>query len=81
MANWDNISEKGDVEDRRGTGRRASVVGGISITGLILVLAVGYFGGQEQAFDLFSQMQESSQTQEAPVSNEFDGMDSYEKFA
>ena len=43
MAKWDQVNETGDVEDRRGT-RATRVVGGISVTGIILVLAVGYFG-------------------------------------
>lgn len=43
MANWDQVEDTGDVEDRRGGGRTVSVVGGISLTGIILVLAVGYF--------------------------------------
>ena len=79
MAKWDQISETGNVEDRRGT-RTAGIVGGISVTGIILVLAVGYFGGSDQALDLLRQMQGGNQSQETIVTKEFDGLDSYEKF-
>jgi hypothetical protein len=48
MANWDSITERGHVEDRRGS-RMASTVGGVGIAGILMVLAVGYFGGQDQA--------------------------------
>lgn len=79
MAKWDRITEMGDVEDRRGM-RTTGIVGGISVTGLILVLAVGYFGGQEQAIDLLSQMQQNSQIQQTTTTHEYDGLDDYEKF-
>ena len=79
MAKWDQISETGDVEDRRGM-RTAGVVGGMSVTGLLLVLAVGYFGGPDQALDLLRQMQGGNQSQATTVTKEFDGLDSYEKF-
>lgn len=79
MAKWDQISETGNVEDRRGT-RTAGVVGGISVTGIILVLAVGYFGGTDQALDLLRQMQGGNQSQETTVTHEYDGVDSYEQF-
>lgn len=79
MANWDQIEETGDIEDRRGM-RTAGIVGGISVTGIILVLAVGYFGGQDQALQLLDQMQSGNPNQETSVTHEYDGMDSYEKF-
>ncbi len=43
MANWDSITERGNVEDRRGS-RMATGAAGIGISGILLVLAVGYFG-------------------------------------
>ena len=79
MAKWDQISETGDIEDRRGT-RTTGMVGGISVTGIILVLAVGYFGGSDQALDLLSQMQGGNQSQTTTVTHEYDGVDPYEKF-
>jgi uncharacterized protein len=80
MANWDQIEERGDVDDRRGKMQSASFVGGVSVTGLLLVLAVGYFGGQDQAFNLLDQMQQTSQNQTSTTTTKYDGMDSYEKF-
>ncbi len=79
MAKWDQIRETGNVDDRRGT-RTSGMVGGISVTGIILVLAVGYFGGSDQALDLLSQMQGSNQSQTTTVTNEYDGVDTYEQF-
>jgi uncharacterized protein len=81
MAKWDQIDEAGNVEDRRGMGRTAGVVGGISVTWLILVLAVGYFGGSDQALQLFDQMQQWwVQQQQTSVTHEYDGIDVYEQF-
>ncbi|MBC7503481.1 neutral zinc metallopeptidase [Candidatus Gracilibacteria bacterium] len=79
MAKWDQISETGNVEDRRGM-RTAGVVGGMSVTGLIIVLAVGYFGGPEQALNVLNQLQQGSQNQTTTVTHEYDGVDPYEKF-
>lgn len=79
MAKWDQITEMGDVEDRRGM-RTAGVVGGISVTWLLLVLAVGYFGGQDQAIDLWNSMQQNTKTEQTITTNEYDGVDAYEKF-
>lgn len=80
MAKWDSITERGDVEDRRWT-RMIASAGGIGITGILLVLAVWYFGGQDQALNLFDQLtQQPTQTQTTDTSGQYDGVDSYEKF-
>ncbi len=80
MAKWDQVNETGDVEDRRGT-RATRVVGGISVTGIILVLAVGYFGWPDQAMNLLDELQSGNQNQETTVTHEYDEVDAYEKFA
>ncbi len=85
MAKWDKIGSRGRVEDRRGMASRA--VGGIGVTGIVIVLAVAYFGGGEQAVQVMDVMQQmesqnvgSSSGQEDPNSA-FAGEDSYEVFA
>ncbi len=81
MAKWDSITERGDVEDRRGS-RMASTVGGVGIAGILMVLAVGYFGGQDQALGLLDQlMRQPTQQTQTTETTEYDGVDSYEKFA
>ncbi len=81
MAKWDKIGSRGRVDDRRGM---ASGVTGIGVTGIVIVLAVAYFGGGEQASQVAdilqqSQAQQSSGSLEQPA--EFAGEDSYEVFA
>ena len=43
MADWEKIKSRGDVEDRRSL--KPAVVGGISLTGVVLILLVNYVSG------------------------------------
>lgn len=84
MARWDKLGSRGRVQDRRGMAGPA--VGGIGISGIVLVLAVAYFGGGEQAAQVAEVIQEvNQQSQSQGVSGEqaaeFAGEDSYEVFA
>lgn len=81
MAQWDKIGHRGSVNDRRGM---RSAGGGIGLVGIGLVLAVAYFGGGEQAAQVYDVLQQSEsqhaqQTQEQL--EEFAGEDRYELFA
>lgn len=79
MAQWDKIGSRGRVSDRRGMGR----TGGIGLLGFGLVLAVAYFGGGEQAVQVYDVLQTVNQ-QQGPAgeqSKEFEGEDAYEVFA
>ncbi len=80
MARWDKIKSRGNVDDRRMSA--PAKVGGIGATGILLVLAVGYFSGGEQAMQVMNALQESGQVQVSQNSNsEFAGNDKYEVFA
>lgn len=80
MAKWDQITDRGDVEDRRGMRMTTGIVGGISLTGILMVLAVGYFGGQDQAISLLDQLLRQPTTEQTQTTTQYDGVDSYEKF-
>ncbi len=79
MADWDKLKERWNVEDRRWN-PVGKTVWGITVTGLLLVAAVGYFGWADQAFQLLDTMQETQQVQQVDTS-EFAWMDNYEKFS
>lgn len=78
MAQWDKILSRGNVEDRRGW---APAVGGISLTGVALLLILNLLSGGD-ASDVLGQLQEIpiQQTQQL-TTEEFEGADSYEVFA
>ncbi len=71
MANWGNLSSRGNVEDRRGFGPIAA--GGISLTGLVLLIAFNLLTGGSPE-DVLNQQQNVQGV-------EFEGNDSYEEFA
>jgi len=79
MANWDKISTKGNVEDRRGMSRAG--IGGASVTGILLLMGVTYLiGGNPldvlQQVDVNQVINQQTQTN----STEFEGTDEYEQF-
>jgi predicted metalloprotease len=78
MAFWDKLSSRGNVEDRRGF---SSVGGGVSLVGIVLIIAVNYFTGGNIGDVLYqiAGMPQSTQTQK--TTNQYDGTDSYEEFA
>jgi predicted metalloprotease len=78
MANWDKITSRGDVEDRRSMAPAA--VGGISVTGIALLLLVNYLSGGNLS-DALNQI--ATTAVEQPATNntsQFQGKDSYEVF-
>lgn len=79
MAKWDKIRESGNVDDRRGT-RSVAGIRGMGISGIIMLLLVGYFGGPDEALRLFENMNQNSHKTEI-ISQKFEGNDSYEDFA
>ncbi len=78
MANWGRISSRGDVEDRRGF--RPAALGGISLTGVLVLLAVNYLTGGS-ALDVLNQMSQVSVENRQVVDKTYDGNDSYEEFS
>lgn len=88
MAKRDKIQERWQVEDRR-SGQFVRVAGGVSLVGIVLVLAVGYFAGPDQALQLWDGMQQSTEVVQQPSTNGgrtddtsdvFAGEDTYELF-
>ena len=80
MANWDRITSRGDVEDRRSM---APAVGGISVTGVALLLLVNYLSGGSLSDGLGQVANQVIQQQQSPASDtsQFQGDDSYQIFA
>jgi predicted metalloprotease len=81
MANWDNISGKGKIDDRRGM--TPASVGSLSVTGILLMMGVTYLMGGNP-LDVLTQIDPSQLQQTIPTQQEdtaFEGLDSYEKFA
>ncbi len=79
MANWGKILSRGNVEDRRGLAPAA--VGGVSITGVALLLLFNVLTGGDTT-DVLQQLQNIPLAQQQGVNRqEFEGQDSYEVFA
>ncbi len=79
MAQWDKILSRGNVEDRRSLG---STVGGIGITGVLLLMGITYaLGGNPmdvlQTIDPQTLLNQGAQNTDT---SEFEGKDSYEEF-
>lgn len=78
MADWGKILSRGNVEDRRGL---APVAGGISLTGVVLVIAFNLLTGGS-ATDILNQILSlPPQTEQRQVTTQYEGRDSYEEFA
>lgn len=82
MADWNKLSGLGNVEDRRGAGPLIAGGGGLGLVGVIIAIVFSFLGGGSP--DLNSVLQQLQQTQgvqqETGKPNEFEGLDSYEKF-
>lgn len=82
MANWDKLTDRGDVEDRRGMAPAA--IGGISLTGVALLMLFNVLMGGSP-LDVLGQLQnvpiQSEQSAPAQNTSQFDGQDAYEVFA
>ena len=82
MADWEKIKSRGDVEDRRSL---KPILGGISFTGVVLLLIANYVSGgsiesglQEVGRSVIQQQLQSAQTEDA---GELVGENPYELFA
>lgn len=79
MANWGRIGSRGNVEDRRSMAPVA--VGGLSITGIALVLLFNVLTGGD-ATDMLNQLQQvPAESPNQVDTKQFEGADDYEVFA
>lgn len=87
MARWDDVTDIGNVEDRRGTSTPAMVAGGGGIVALLLTLGLNYLGLNvpqttvEDMLSTVSSLNHGVATSQSTQSSEFKGNDSYEVFA
>lgn len=80
MANWDNILSRGSVQDRRGSRRMLAIGGGgLSLSGLAILLLLNYLGGGDVT-DVLTQIapQTANITENTAL---YEGADEYEVFA
>lgn len=77
MANWGNIKVRGNVSDRRGF---APKLGGISITGLALLMLLSYATGGNP-LEILSTIEEVPLQNNTNLQQQFAGEDEYEIFA
>lgn len=85
MANWDQITETGNVEDRRGASAGAALAGGGGIVALILTLGLNYLGlnvPQSTVQDIVNGVSalNSTRVSQATQPAEFQGEDNYQVF-
>lgn len=82
MAKRDKITQRGRVDDRRWIPMVGNIWG-IGLVGIVLVLAIGYFSGPEQALQVRQELQNTPQIsqQQTPTTGEFAWEDKYEIFA
>lgn len=76
MANWDKITSKGTVTDKRGI-RSA---GTVSIAGIALLMGVTYLMGGNP-LDVLTQVDLTELQQPVAEATQYDGVDAYEQFA
>lgn len=78
MADWDKITSRGNVEDRRGF---APLAGGVSLVGVVLVVAFNILTGGSIG-DVLQQVASlpPSSTEQQKVTTQYDGPDTYETF-
>ena len=83
MALWDRISSKGTIDDRRGLGGAGVLGGGIGIAGIIIAIALNYFGvavNPSEVTNILGQFSQDTTALELEQPDEFRGNDSYEQF-
>lgn len=85
MADWDDITSSGNIEDRRGLGAKTFVAGGTGLAAVLITLGLSFFGlsvpqttVEEVLVQLQSFQSQTVQSNEQQV--EFKGEDEYEVF-
>lgn len=78
MADWDKISSRGNVEDRRSM---APAVGGISLVGVAALLIFNFLAGGDPA-DILTELENVPvQNYQQIEKSDFEGLDTYEDFS
>lgn len=85
MANWDQITSSGDVEDRRGMGGTALLAGGGGLIAILVTIGLNFLGLNVSPATVQEVLNSVSSLQGGQVSQsdqpaEFKGDDSYEVF-
>lgn len=62
MADWDKLTDHGNIEDRRG-GKVAKTLGGISIVGLLMTAGISYLAGEDPTKILLQTIEQAQETQ------------------
>ncbi|MFA5828784.1 MAG: neutral zinc metallopeptidase [Candidatus Shapirobacteria bacterium] len=79
MADWEKISSRGNVEDRRSWG--PAVAGGLSVTGIIIYLLISLLTNGQVDIPIDQLGGGQVEDQENLERQDFEGADSYEVFA
>ena len=80
MAQWDKILSRGNVQDRRGGGPLLYGGGGLGVVGILLALAMNYFGGGDLG-SVINELPNIQVAQQNLTQSDFEGADNYEVFA
>ncbi len=79
MADWNKISQRGNVSDRRGT--PMAIGGGLGVVGLGAVLLFTYLTGGDVLGTLINVVSQESLVVNQEDTSQYEGEDSYETFA
>jgi predicted metalloprotease len=83
MADWNKITSRGNVEDRRAMGPVGTVGGGLGLTGIVIYLLFNYLSGgsvTDALPQVLNQLQTTQVEQQNIDTTQFAGQDNYEVF-
>jgi uncharacterized protein len=81
MANWGNIGSRGAIDDRRGSRMIALGGGGLSLTGIVLLVVFNYLSGGNITDVVPQIINQSSNSGLYEDTTQYEGADTYEVFA
>jgi uncharacterized protein len=82
MADWNKLTSRGNVEDRRAAGSTLRAGGTLGVGGIVLFLLINYLsGGNVEVTDIVNQLESTQVAQQSIDTTAFEGSDSYEVFA
>lgn len=83
MADWNKITSRGNVEDRRAMGPTGAIGGGLGLTGIVIYLLFNYLSGgsvTDALPQVLNQLQNTQVQQQNIDTSQFAGQDNYEVF-